>query len=233
MVDSDIKNFTSLLDSISEYYDKKPVSIPVCKLYFASLIDFDLGQISAAITRHIESPDKYNAFPKIADFKRHLEGGEVTPDMIISAAKLKRSPLGILARIHIGTWDLNNLGSFELKQRAIECQELLPAWKERAANGEYSDHEISIMIKHDVSPAAPFTNGISGPTDLIAMTNRIEKITGNPRHLALIGANQEEAKDQKTNPEQVQKIRQEIRKAFEKPKYTDKKPDMSEPTNGN
>ena len=89
------------------------------------------------------------------------------------------------------------------------------------------------MIKHDVSPAAPFTNGISGPTDLIAMTNRIEKVTGKPKHLALIGAHQEEPKEQKTSPEQVEKIRQEIKKAFAKPKYANKKPDMSEPTNGN
>ena len=222
------------MNGVSEYYEKKEkLSMAIIKLYFDSLVNFDIAQVSVAITRHIESPDQGRFYPKIGCIKRQLEGGEVTPDMIISAAKLKRSPLGILARIHIGTWDLNNLGPFELKQRAIECQELLPAWKERAANGEYSDHEISIMIKHDVSPAAPFTNGISGPVDLIAMTSRIEKVTGNPKHLALIGAHQEEPKDQKTSPEQVEKIRQEIKKAFAKPKYTNKKPDMSEPANGN
>lgn len=220
------------MEELSDYYQKPKLSNNILLVYFESLGSYSIEQVSQAISKHLQDPDKYNTFPKIADFKRILDGGELTPGMIISAAKLKRSPLGILARIHIGTWDLNNLGSFELKQRAIECQELLPAWKERAANGEYSDHEISIMIKHDVSPAAPFTNGISGPTDLIAMTNRIEKVTGNPKHLALIGTHQEEPKDQKTSPEQVEEIRQQIRKAFEKPKYTDKKPDMSEPVNG-
>lgn len=230
MIDSDIKNFADMLDSISEYYDKKPVSIPVCKLYFASLINFDLGQISAAITRHIESPGKYNAFPKIADFKRILEGGEVTPDMIIAAAKLKRSPLGILARIHIGTWDLNNLGSFDLKQRAIECQELMGEWQERVSNGEYSDHEISIMIKHDVDPAAPFTNGISGPKDLPALAERIQRLTGDTRHNFLLGNDQEElGGSEKQNPEQIAEIRQKIKDMLNPPKVDKPKPDMSEP----
>ena len=229
MIDSDIKNFADMLDSISEYYDKKPVSIPVCKLYFASLINFDLGQISAAITRHIESPDKYNAFPKIADFKRILEGGELTPDMIIAAAKLKRSPLGILARIHIGTWDLNNLGSFDLKQRAIECQDLLVEWKQRAANGEYSDHELSIMIKHGVNPLSPLTSGIAGPADGRALTIRIERLTGNTRHEFLLGNDQEEISSTETNPEQIDEIRKKIKKLLAKPKVDKPKPDMSEP----
>lgn len=230
MNDSDKNRFITLMNGVSEYYgEKKERSLDVIKLYFDSLINFDLDQVSSAITKHIESPDHGQFFPKIADFKRQLDGATANPDMIIAAAKLKKTPLGILARIHIGTWDLNNLGSFDLRQRAIECQDLIGEWKERAAKGEYSDHELSIMIKHDVNPLLPLTSGIAGPTDKRALTARIQRLTGNTRHEFLLGNDNEKPSDETSNPEQVDKIRAEIKNLLAKPKVDKPKPDMSEP----
>lgn len=226
---SDRPAFREFMEGLSDYYKQDNLSNGVLLMYFNSLINFDLDQVSSAITKHISSTDQGRFFPKIADFLRILEGGELTPDMIIAAAKIKRSPLGILARIHIGTWDLNNLGSFELRQRAIECQDLMGEWKVRATNGEYTDHEISIMIKHDVNPTGPFTSGIAGPKDLPAMTGRINKITGNTRHEFLLGNENEKPSDTPTNPEQVNEIRKQIKKLLAKPKVDKPKPDMSEP----
>lgn len=230
MNDSDKNGFITLMNGVSEYYgEKKPRSLDVIKLYFNSLINFDLDQVSSAINKHIESPDHGQFFPKIADFKRQLEGASVSPDMIIAAAKLKKSPLGILARIHIGTWDLDNLGSFDLRQRAIECQDLLGEWKQRAANGEYSDHELSIMVKHGVNPLSPLTSGIAGPTDKRALTARVERLTGNSRHEFLLGNDNDKPSDTSTNPEQINEIRKQIKKLLAKPKVDKPKPDMSEP----
>lgn len=218
------------MEELSDYYQKPKLSNNILLVYFESLENYSIEQVSQAISKHLQDPDKYNTFPKIADFKRILEGGEVTPDMIIAAAKLKKSPLGIMARIHIGTWDLNNLGSFDLRQRATECQELMGEWQERVSNGEYSDHEISIMIKHDVDPAAPFTNGISGPKDLPALAERIQRLTGDTRHNFLLGNDQEElGGSEKQNPEQIAEIRQKIKDMLNPPKVDKPKPDMSEP----
>jgi hypothetical protein len=229
MIDSDIRHFADMLDSVSEYYDKKPASVPVCKLYFASLINFDLDQVSAAITKHIESPEHGAFMPKVGCLIRQLSGATTSPDMIIAAAKLKKTPLGILARIHIGTWDLNNLGSFDLRQRAIECQDLLGEWKERAAKGEYSGHELSMMIKLGVDPASPFASGIAGPTDKRALTTRIQKLTGNTRHEFLLGNDNETPSDESVDLEQQRLIFKKIRGALDTPKVDKPKPDMSEP----
>lgn len=229
MMNSDKKQFKSLMDGLSEYYAKPELTKPVLQMYYASLEMFDIESVSGAINKHIQSPDHGAFMPKVGCLIRQLDGATVNPDMIIAAAKLKKTPLGILARIHIGTWDLNNLGSFDLRQRAIECQDLISEWKERAANGEYSDHELSIMIKHDVSPLLPLTSGIAGPTDKRALTTRIQRLTGNTRHEFLLGNDNEKPSDEASNPEQVAEIRKRIKNLLAKPEVDKPKPDMSEP----
>lgn len=231
-MNSDKKQFKSLMDGLSEYYGKPDLSKPVLQMYYASLEMFDIESVSGAINKHIQSPDHGAFMPKIGCLIRQLDGATANPDMIIAAAKLKKTPLGILARIHIGTWDLNNLGSFDLRQRAIECQDLIGEWKERAAKGEYSDHELSIMIKHDVNPLLPLTSGIAGPTDKRALTTRIERLTGNTRHEFLLGNDNEKPSDTHVDLEQQRIIFKKIQGALNKPDGTkvDKpKPDMSEP----
>ena len=226
---SDRPAFRAIMKDLCDYYDKTELSNGVLLMYFDSLATFSLDEVKAAASRHVSSPDHGAFMPKVGCLIRQLDGATVSPDMIIAAAKLKKSPLGILARIHIGTWDLDNLGSFDLRQRAIECQDLLGEWKQRAANGEYSDHELSIMVKHGVNPLSPLTSGIAGPTDKRALTARIERLTGNSRHEFLLGNDNEKPSDTESNPEQVNKIRSEIKKLLAKPKADKPKPDMSEP----
>ena len=219
------------MKDLCDYYDKTELSNGVLLMYFDSLATFSLDEVKAAASRHVSSPDHGAFMPKVGCLIRQLDGATVSPDMIIAAAKLKKSPLGILARIHIGTWNLNNLGSFDLRQHAIECQDLMESWKERAANGEYSGHELSIMIKHGVDPAAPFTNGISGPKDLPALASRIEKLTGNSRHEFLLGNDNEKPSDESVDLEQQRMIFKKIRGVLSQtePKLDKPKPDMSEP----
>ena len=226
---SDRPEFRTVMKDLCDYYEKSELSNGVLLMYFDSLSAFSLEEVKTAANRHVSSPDHGAFMPKVGCLIRQLDGATASPDMIIAAAKLKRSPLGILARIHIGTWDLDNLGSFDLRQRAIECQDLIGEWKQRAANGEYSDHELSIMIKHGVNPLSPLTSGIAGPTDGRALTTRIERLTGNTRHEFLLGNDQEETSSTETNPEQIDEIRKSIKKLLAKPKVDKPKPDMSEP----
>lgn len=212
---------------LCDYYDKTELSNDVLLMYFDSLSSFSLCEVEAAANRHVSSPDHGAFMPKVGCLIRQLDGATISPDMIIAAAKLKKSPLGILARIHIGTWDLDNLGSFDLRQRAIECQDLLGDWKQRAANGEYSDHELSIMVKHGVNPLSPLSSGIAGPTDSRALTARIERLTGNSRHEFLLGNDNEKPSDESVDLEQQRIIFKKIREAMNKPNPE------SEPQNGN
>jgi hypothetical protein len=217
------------MKDLCDYYEKKELSNGVLLMYFESLAMFTIEEIKLASNKHIQSPDYGGFMPKIGCIKRQLDGATASPDMIIAAAKLKKTPLGILARIHIGTWDLNNLGSFDLRQRAIECQDLIGEWKERAAKGEYSGHELSMMIKLDVDPASPFASGIAGPTDKRALTARIQRLTGNTRHEFLLGNDNEKPSDESVDLEQQRLIFKKIRGALDTPKADKPKPDMSEP----
>ena len=224
---SDRVAFRTVMKDLCEYYDKTELSNGVLLMYFNSLGPFSIGEVKAAANRHISSPD-YGAFmPKIGCLIRQLDGATANPDMIIAAAKLKRTPLGVLARIHIGTWDLDNLGGFDLRQRAIECQDLMGEWRQRASSGEYTDHEISIMIKHGVDPSGPFTSGIAGPADKSALSARIARLAGDARHEFLLGNESERPGDESVDLEQQRIIFKKIREAMNKPNT-----DMSEP-NGN
>ena len=226
---SDRPAFRAVMKDLCDYYDKKELSNGVLLMYFDSLAMFTLDEVKSAANSHLSSPDHGAFMPKAGCLIRQLDGATVSPDMIIAAAKLKKTPLGVLARIHIGTWDLNNLGSFDLRQRAIECQDLMGEWKDRAAKGEYSDHELSMMVKHDVDPLSPLARGISGPTNKGALATRIKRLTRNTRHEFLLGNDNEKPSDTSTNPEQVNEIRKQIKKLLAKPKVDKPKPDMSEP----
>ena len=206
------------MKDLCDYYDKPELSNGVLLMYFNSLINFDLDQVSQAITKHIETPERGRFFPKIADFKRILEGGEITPDMVLAAANGKRTPFGILARIFIGSWDIAHMGSYDLRRRAIECQDMIPEWCERAARGEYTEHELRTMIANNVNPLAPFTNGISGPVCSEALTLRIESIKSNrAERLMLESQEAGKIKDEPVNLEQQRLIFKKIRDALDQP----------------
>lgn len=186
MNDQDKHAFKELMNATSEYYQRDPLSKMALQIYFTALSRFSIEQIQEAISLHIQRKGG-EFYPKASDVIKILEGGDLTHDQIISEARLKRTPLGILCRIKIGSWDLENqTDMFYLKQRAEECLALLPEWKSRALGGEYTDHEISIMLKHGVSPAAPFHGGLPAPAGAQQIRNRAHLIEKTPRHKRLM-----------------------------------------------
>jgi hypothetical protein len=186
MIDSDLAKFSEILDSLSEYYQRDPLSPMAVKIYFRALIEFPIESIGDAVSAHIQHPETGKFYPKAADLIKHLEGGTVTADQVVAAAKLADTPLGILARIHIGTCDLDSTDRFYVRQRAEEVLQLLSVWKARATKGEYTDHEISIMIKYGVDPRQPFYTGLAAPQDQTGLLAHINHVTGTRRHQELI-----------------------------------------------
>lgn len=188
MNNTDKKQFKELFDGLSDYYQsKEKLSKMALQIYFNALVKYDFELITQAVSAHISNTESGKFFPKAGDIIKHLEGGEITSDTLLAAAKLCNSPLGILANIKIGSWDLKMGDSFYLKQRAQECLMLLPSWKERANNGEYTDHEIMIMLKHGVSPMQPFCAGIAGPALSCNLNDRVLSIQNTDRYKSLIG----------------------------------------------
>ena len=191
MDNSNKAQFKELFAGLSEYYggNKPALSNIALSIYFSALERFTFDQVSSAVNAHVSDPTAGKFYPKAGDLIKHLEGGEITADIILASAKLAKTPLGILARIHIGSWDLNSADSFYLNQRARECLLLLPEWKDRAKTGQYTNHQVSMMIKHDVNPLSSFHDGIAGPQHTHQLETRIEAVKLSSRHCQLLASN--------------------------------------------
>jgi hypothetical protein len=175
------------MNATTEYYGKQNLSDVVIEMYFNGLLEYSFDHVKHAISRHMRDANSGQWLPKVADLIRHIEGGQVTHDQVLGAARLATSPLGILCRIQIGTFDLEHqTDMFYLKQRAEECLALLDEWKARAIEGDYTDHEISIMVKHGVDPCEGFYPGLPSPKNKSALFHRVEGVKSTPRHRFLL-----------------------------------------------
>lgn len=213
MNSTDKRAFKSLMDGLSEYYQRENLSNVALGIYFDALARLEFEQISYAASKHVQSASG-QFYPKAADFIRHIEGHGLTHDQIIAAARMAKTPLGVLCRIHIGHFDLeHNSDMFYLKQRAEECIQLLDEWKRRALAGEYTDHEISIMLKRGVNPTSPIHDGLPAPTNRQAISQRTVKISRSDRHQFLLEKPVEDDEGEKF--EAAESVRKFIRKELE------------------
>lgn len=166
---SDLKSFQGLMKTTGEYYERKtPVTGMAAEMYFRGLKKYSYEQVEYAVYQHIETPDSGRFFPKVADLVQILEGGRITPDQVIGMARLKQTPLGIYAWLHIGSWSLDNSDTFYLKQRAEEVIQELPKIKRMFFSGNYDPHMLAIMEKYGVSPYAPLFDEGMPPASLDA-----------------------------------------------------------------
>ena len=131
MDNQDKNNFLKMINDISDYYRIDRLSNTLLAIYFNGLDDYSFQQVEFAIGKHMADPKSGQFMPKIADIVRHIQGGEITTDQVLAAARLANTPFGILCRIQIGTYDLEHqTDMFYLKQRAEECLAMVPEWKE-------------------------------------------------------------------------------------------------------
>lgn len=191
--------FGQMFDGLSEYYQKDKLSKMALRLYWEPLKRYEFSQITAAITAHTLNPDGGQYYPKVSDLIGYIEGVRPSASEVIAMARLKNCPFGIIARIIIGTHDLKAGDHFYLVDRANEVLAQYDEIKARSFRGEYSDHEISIMLKHNINPASPFMPNISAPSEQVqkAIAHRAEIIKSTPRHLELIYVEPEIKNDNK------------------------------------
>jgi hypothetical protein len=182
---SNQNDFKSMMAMLSSVYSKA-VTPDMIKAYWMMLGEYPSEVVNQAAYKHMKDPKSGQYFPKPADLMRYIDGGDINADMILGLARLKDCPLGVLSAIHIGSYDLDNQDAFYLRQRATECLHLLPQWKARAQNGDYTDHEISIMAKYKVDPCRPFANGLNSPDNKGALADRVAGIVNSERHKFLM-----------------------------------------------
>lgn len=155
--------FSKILRFTYELYDANVPSAAIMSMWWETLERFDFKEVSAAFNRHIQNIDNGTFKPKPADIIRQLEGKPPTADEVIALARLANTPIGCIARIQIGTWDLNNQDGFYLRQRAAEVLAMWESIIAQCRTGSYSSHQISVMKKYNVSPLDPLAPGLPEP----------------------------------------------------------------------
>lgn len=194
---TDRAEFRKFLDGLCAAYGKESLPVMAVQIYFDALSKYPLSNVMSAASAHLSDVERGTFFPRVADIVRGIEGGTVTADSVIAQARLANTPMGVLCRIQIGSFDLNNqTDMFYLKQRAQECIDLIPEWKARAAVGSYSDHEISMMLKHEVNPTDSFTLGMV-PAPNNALAHRVGIIKNSEQHKLALVAPYEQTDDDK------------------------------------
>lgn len=72
-MNNDQVRFGKALSALAEYYGK-PMPEGVISLYWQGLSRYPVGEIEAAIWRHIQNPDNGQWMPKVADIVRMIDG---------------------------------------------------------------------------------------------------------------------------------------------------------------
>jgi hypothetical protein len=153
------------MNGLSEYYDSNnkgnnKLGLVSAQIYFNALKQFSLDQLMEAASLHLQNAENGQFYPKVADFTRYLlkscDVSSIKPDEVIAMACEPVTPLGVLARIKIGTCTLfTETDPFIRRQSAMMFIQSLPSTYRRAKDGGYTAHEIATMQKLSVSPNAP------------------------------------------------------------------------------
>jgi len=185
-----MKALEEQLVALCDYYGRTrgDITRPFVLLYFNALKAFTFDQVSTAISHHMQDPESGQFFPKIADILKYIKGRAPRPSEVIAMARNPVTPFGVLARIHIGSWDLGMQDHNYLIDRANEVLHHWDEWRDRAICGEYSDHELSMMYKLEVNPGREFAPGvvaIDGP-NRAKLAGRCRELIQSDRHAFLL-----------------------------------------------
>ena len=174
MNESDKPKFIEFMNGLSEYYDSSnkgnnKLSLVSAQIYFNALKQFSIDQLMEAASKHLQNAENGQFYPKVADFTRYLlkscDVANIKPDEVIAMACEPVTPLGVIARIEIGTWTLfTETDPFLRRQAAMMFIQSLPRTYQRAKDGGYTAHEIATMQKLSVSPNSPVYHNEDSPS---------------------------------------------------------------------
>lgn len=141
---------------------------------FEILKCFAIGDVVNAIRAHTISSkfavtpnDVIEIIEKMGISSPYSEMEKPNADQIVAMARAGNTPLGIIAKIKIGSFDLSNQDAFYLRERANELLAGFDAIIDRCVNSNYDSHEIETMKKYGVDPSAPLAAGLPSPQNNI------------------------------------------------------------------
>ena len=151
MTDDDFDNFADAWAAAYELCSRgKLPTAGALSMAFEALKPYPLDQVTGALTRHVRDPDNGRFGLTVADVVRQIDGPTMTVDQVIGAAIKPTTPLAVLCRMEIGSWNLGNFTAQQLKPYAERCIALMPEWKARLAKGEIEQHERLALERHGV-----------------------------------------------------------------------------------
>ena len=151
MTDDDFDNFADAWAAAYELCSRgKLPTAGALSMAFEALKPYPLDQVTGALTRHVRDPDNGRFGLTVADVVRQIDGPTMTADQVIGAALKPTTPLAVLCRMEIGSWNLGNFTAQQLKPYAERCIALMPEWKARLAKGEIEQHERLALERHGV-----------------------------------------------------------------------------------
>ena len=147
-----LKDFSHFfIEAAEDYPQLKNKSAQSVQNDYQLLKEFNIDQIYLAYNSHRQNPDSGMYPPTPAHLMKYFKAQSFSPDEIIAAARLKQTPLGILAAIHIGQGDLEGQNEFYLRQRAHEVLQLLPLWQNKFNQNKISANTLATFKKYGVS----------------------------------------------------------------------------------
>jgi len=189
------REFVEEMKSLAAYYNQTALSPLVLGIYLDGLADYTLEQVRYGLGMHLKGSTG-QFLPKVADILRVFNAPPVTAEDVVAAARATikgyereestpTNPFGVLCAIYLGTHDMNNMNSYDLKLKAKEVLLVLPDWMNKQAKGIYTDHEILTLIKYDVPLCAPFMPNLTPPVNHEELLEQKGRVMSSEKYLAL------------------------------------------------
>lgn len=139
--------FMQTLTAVADLYGK-PISEAGWSIWWAALECYSLTKVQQALSAHVRDPDRGQFMPKPADVVRQIDGSKPTADQIIAMALNPTTPLGVLCRMEIGSWNLQNWTADKLRPLAQSCIAKLPEWQAKINEDRLVEHERATIAKY-------------------------------------------------------------------------------------
>jgi len=186
---SEKQEFTGLLTAITEVYGKE-FTQALYSIWFESLKDYSIEQISLAISKHIKSPEKGSYPPKPADIIFFLEGTSTDSSFLAWTKVIKAietvgvystvvfdDPIIHLVMSDMGGWiGFGDIESRDMTFKAIEFQKRYRGYKERKEIRDFPKKMIGLSEADNARRG--YEEFISKPT-LIGDSEKALEISGN------------------------------------------------------
>ena len=165
MNDNDKSAFKQAMNTCCDVLGRPHFDTSALRVYFAMLEAYDINAVQQALYSVLkDNESSYGLKPAL--ILKHLGEScrELSWQDFLTEARQPTCPMGILCRIHVKTFNLDNFQDAQNKHLALSFMDDLKDHKERALRGDYTVHEVRCMTEHNIPCEMPFMKGMPAPS---------------------------------------------------------------------